>query len=383
MTRAGFVLRQVKARPFRTAVTCLAFAITIGLLGFLILLESALRQEWSPFQAQRIIITAKTSFFDRLPMAYLPKIEAVTGVADVAPFDFVLGFYRNNRPENQIPVQAAPGPNLINIYKEAKIPQQQAQEWLADPTGGLIGPILARKFGWKPGDRITVMAPVAGGAFETTIRAVMEYNLDNGLYLHRRYFESLTGEKGQAAMFWVLARSRDEIGRITKDLEIAFDNAPVPVLAMTEKQWQLQFLQMLGNVKLLLGSIGLATAFTLLLITSNSLAMSARERRAECALLRILGFSRLDIALFLMGEAMVYGVAGAIAGSSLMAGFAFFVGRALDNTQWAGVSGLLVPTPGTVLMAIVSAVVIAMLSAVIPAFGVSRKPIVQLLRSQA
>jgi putative ABC transport system permease protein len=380
MNRFGFVLRQIRARPVRTLTTSLAFAISVGLLGFLFLLNSALQQEWSPYMGQRAMLLGKTSFFEELPMSYLSKIEAIEGVERVAPFDFVIAFHRNNRPENQVPVSAAPGPELLHVYKEAQVPPDQAKAWLADPTGALIGPILVRKFGWKPGDRIVLQAPVRGGVIETTVRAVMGYNLEGGVYIHRKYFENLSGREGKAAMFWILARNRDDLAGITATLNKTFENAPVPVLAMTEKQWQLQFLQMLGNVKLLIGSLGLATAFSLLLITSNSLAMSARERRGESALLRILGFSRGEVAAFLVGEALVYGTLGALAGTGLMAGFAHFVGMALDNTQYAGISGLLQPTAPTVVVSIGSAAVLAVISAVVPAAGLSRRPIVELLR---
>ena len=61
----------------------------------------------------------------------------------------------------------------------------------------------------------------------------------------------------------------------TAEIERRLENAPVPIRAMSEKQWQLLFMEMLGNVQALLGGIGLATAFTLFLITSNTLAMSA------------------------------------------------------------------------------------------------------------
>ncbi|MCC6129189.1 MAG: ABC transporter permease [Acidobacteria bacterium] len=380
MNRVGFVLRQVRARPVRTLTTSLAFAISVGLLGFLFLLDHALRQEWSPYMAQRIIVLGKTSFFEQLPLAYLSKIEAVEGVEKVAPFDFMIAFHKDNRPENQVPVSASPGAELLHIYREADVPPEAAREWLADPQGALIGPIIARKFGWKPGDRIVLKAPVRGGVIEANVRAVMGYRLEAGVYLHRKYFEQLNDSEGRAAMFWVLVKSRDQMAHVTAALDRAFENAPVPVLAMTEKQWQLQFLQMLGNVKLLIGSLGLATAFSLLLITSNSLAMSARERRGESALLRILGFSRGEVAAFLVGEALIYGTVGALAGTGLMAAFAHFVGIALDNTQFAGISGLLKPDAGTVVASVASAALLATFSAVVPATGLSRRPIVELLR---
>src|SRR5205085_12441504 len=122
---------------------------------------------------------------------------------------------------------------------------------------------------------------------------------------------------GQVGMFWVLARSKDEVVPLAAALDKQFENAGSPVRAMTERQWQLSFFQMLGNVKALIGGIGLATAFAVLLITSNTIAMGARERRGEAALLRILGFSRGMVSRLLLAEAFAYGLLGALFGSLL------------------------------------------------------------------
>ena len=330
--------------------------------------------------AQRVMVTAKTSFFDKLPMAYLAKIEATPGVEKAVPFDFVIGWYRDTRPENMVPVSSSIAGPMLEIYREAKVPPEQAKAWIADPTGALVGPLLAEKFGWKVGDRVVVKAPVKGGAIETTIRAVMELRLDSGLYVHRRYFEQLTGDEGSTNMFWILARTRGDVDRVTASLGREFENAPVPARAMTERQWQLQFMEMLGNVQALLGSVGLATGFALLLLTANSLAMSARERRGETAVLRVLGFRRRAIAGFLLGEALAYGVAGAVLGGAVLATFAHFVGAALDKTQYAGMGGLLVPDATALLLAAATSIVLALAAGATPALNLARRPISELLR---
>lgn len=380
MTFAGYVLRHLRARPLRTALTAGAFAFSIGLLGFLWLLAAALQKEWSPHMAQRLIVTAKSSFFDKLPMAYLAKIEATPGVETVVPFDFVVGYYRDARPENQVPIQAAPAGPMLHVYMEARVPPEQARAWMEDPTGALVGPLLAEKLGWKVGDRIVLKAPVEGGSLETTIRAVMGYRLDAGLYLHRKYFSQVTGDEGRTNMFWVLAKSRGDVDRVTAQLAREFENAPVPARAMTERQWQLQFLEMLGNVQALLGSVGLATAFALLLVTANSLAMSARERRGESAVLRVLGFRRRAIAGFLLGEAAVYGIAGAVLGGGVMSAFAHFIGAALDKTQFAGMGQLLVPDAQALLLAAAASMALALAAGAAPAVNLARRPVAELLR---
>ena len=383
MTLATVVRRHLFARPLRSVLTILAIGLSVGLMGFLLLLSGALEQDWSPMQAQRAMVMSKSSFFEKLPMAYLPKIAEVPGVREVAPFDFLVGFYRDNRPENQIPVMEADIDPLLKVYAEADVPKDQVAAWKEDPTGALIGWILADRFGWKPGTRIVLKAPVKGGVVDTTVRAVMNYHLDNGVYLHRRYYEQLTGDEGTVAMFWILATSRDAVAPMTAEIERRFENAPAPIRAMTEKQYQLMFMQMIGNVKTLIGSIGLATAFALVLITSNTLAMGARERRGETAILRVLGFGRRAVFGVLLTEAVVYGALGSAVGMILVRVFSWLANIGLNKTQFQGVGELLRPDLLSDLTVLLFGVLLAVVSGAVPALNLSRRPVVQLLRETA
>ena len=183
---------------------------------------------------------------------------------------------------------------------------------MADPTGALVGPAPRREVRLEDRAADRPEGPREGGRHRDD-RSGRSWATAStpGSTSTGATSSSSSGDEGQTNMFWVLAKSRGDVDGITAALAKAFENAPVPARAMTERQWQLQFLEMLGNVKALLGSVGLATGFALLLITANSLAMSARERRAETAVLRVLGFRRRTIAGFLLGEALVYGLAGA------------------------------------------------------------------------
>ncbi len=383
MTPVRLAFRHVTSRPLRSALTVAAIGLSAGLVGFLYLVNGALKNDWSENMGRRAMVMAKSSFFEKLPMAYLAKLEDVPGVQRVCPFDFLIAFWKNDRPENAVPFQAAPAEAFLEVYMEAKIPANQVAAWKADPTGCVIGPILAKQHGWKIGDHIVLKAPVPGGVIETTVRAIMTYKLDNGLYVHRKYFENLTGDAGQVGMYWILAKSRPDVARVTAEIERRLENAPVPIRAMSEKQWQLMFMEMLGNVQALLGGIGLATAFTLFLITSNTLAMSARERRGEAALLRILGFPRRTVLRLLVLEGTFFGAAGAVLAIGFMNLFARIVEKALIETQWAGIGALLTADAAMVAVVASLSLLVAVLSSLVPAINLSSRPVVSLLREAA
>ena len=383
MIPVRLAFRHLTSRPLRSALTVTAIGLSAGLVGFLYLVNGALKNDWSENMGRRAMVMAKSSFFEKLPMAYLAKLEDVPGVQRVCPFDFLLGFYHDNRPENQVPIQSAPADAFLEVYMEAKIPADQVAAWKADPTGCVIGPILAKQHGWKIGDHIVLKAPVPGGVIETTVRAIMTYKLDNGLYVHRKYFENVTGDAGHVGMYWILAKTRPDVAKVTAEIERRLENAPVPIRAMSEKQWQLMFMDMLGNVQALLGRIGLATAFTLFLITSNTLAMSARERRGEAALLRVLGFPRRTVLRLLVLEGAFFGAAGAVLAVGFMNLFARIIEKALIETQWAGIGALLNADATMVAVVASLSLLVAIAASLVPAINLSGRPLVSLTREAA
>jgi putative ABC transport system permease protein len=143
------------------------------------------------------------------------------------------------------------------------------------------------------------------------------------------------------------------------------------------------FMEMLGNVQALLGGIGLATAFTLFLITSNTLAMSARERRGEAALLRILGFPRQTVLRLLVLEGAFFGAAGAVLAVGFMNLFARIIENALIETQWAGIGALLHADSTMVAVVAGLSLLVAVAAALVPAINLSGRPIVGLAREAA
>lgn len=380
MRGASLVLRHLGARPLRTALTIGAIGFSAGLMGFLLVVSDALKEDWSPLQGRRVIVMARTSFFERLPVAYLSRIEETPGAEHVAPFDFLMVHWKDSRPENMTELNATDADSFVEVCAEARPPGDQLAAWKADPRGSVVGPVLMEKYGWTVGQRLVLRAPVPGGVVETTIRGVLSDRLWHGVIIHRKYLENLTGERGKVAFFWVLSSSRSAVAPLTAEIERRFDNAPVPIRAMTEKQWQLEAMQMLGNVKLLIGSIGLATAFALVLITSNTLAMGARERRNETAVLRVLGYTRTAVARLLFTEAALYGLGGALAGLGLMRLFIWIVGEISRKTQFAVLPALMTVDPGDLLTVLGLAVGVAFVAGLVPGLNLSRRPIVELLR---
>jgi len=128
---------------------------------------------------------------------------------------------------------------------------------------------------------------------------------------------------------------------------------------------------------LILAGISGAVAFAVVLIVANSMAMSIRERTAELATLRALGFRMRHLLAALIAETLALSFAGAAVGSL----GAWIICRALAGITIGG--GLLVNlevgAPG-VLFAFVAAILISLLSTLVPALRAARTRIADALR---
>ena len=97
---------------------------------------------------------------------------------------------------------------------------------------------------------------------------------------------------------------------MAKAIDKPFENSDAETKTETEGQFLAGFLALVGDLALILNSIGLAVAFTILPVSANTMSMSIRERRKEIAVLKTLGFSSALVLTLVLGEAIVIGAVG-------------------------------------------------------------------------
>ena len=74
------------------------------------------------------------------------------------------------------------------------------------------------------------------------------------------------------------SRDPDDAVRVTKAIDALFANSPFETLTQTEKAFAASFVKQMGNIELLILTIGAVVFFTLLLVTGNTMAIAVRER---------------------------------------------------------------------------------------------------------
>ena len=157
-----------------------------------------------------------------------------------------------------------------------------------------------------------------------------------------------------------------------------FRNGPIETQTQTMKQFMLDFLGKLGNVKLILVSVSAAMLFAMMLILANTMAMTIRERTTELAVLRALGFRTAQLLRMLTVESLAISLSGTAAGCLAGWGICLLV-RNYRIGGW--VQAAIRLDAVTLILALAASVGIALLSTLLPAYRATRTGIADALRS--
>ncbi|MFZ2961323.1 MAG: FtsX-like permease family protein [Candidatus Ozemobacteraceae bacterium] len=315
--------------PVRTALTVFGTAIALGLFCLLEALLGAFNAGVDMASASRLIVIHKESITFLLPKAYASRIAQVEGIGRIAEVSWFGGLYEAPLPEGGKREEffanfAADMEPYLKLYTEMIIPPDQIESLMKDRTGCLIGAKLAVRMGKGVGDKITLRPLIwpkkDGKPWEFTIRAIytcVSETFDQTLMVfHHKYLEEGRAfGKGQTGSFNVGLKNADQFTEVSAAIDRLFANSPDPTQTMNEKAFNMQFISMMGNLKLLFRFIGTVVIFTMLLISANTMMMSGRERTREMAILKAMGFSDGYVFSLLVGESVTIGLLGFFVGA--------------------------------------------------------------------
>jgi putative ABC transport system permease protein len=382
------ILKNLLRKKTRTALTVASIVLPLLVICLMGTFLKALDAPGSGATRGmfRLIVRHKVSLTSTLPRAYEEKIRQLPGVLAATNFNWFGGKYRDGGARNVfIRFSAEPG-SFLKVFDDAEIVAGSVPDWLSDRTGALVGTNLAAKYGWKLGDRVVLKGDIFPIDLELTIRAL--YTLQTGtsatLFFDRKYLdEAFPSFKGQLFTIWIKAKDAAAAERLPKEIDALFENSPYPTKTETEKEFQNGFVSMLGNVKLLINSIGTVIVFVILLIAANTMAMTARERVTEIAVLRTLGYTRPKILGLILGESLVIALSGGVLGVLLFVVTAPGFKRQLMLTPMASLAGMMRIDPGVVAFGFFLAAGVGLLAGIVPAVRSSTRPIAEGLRQVA
>jgi putative ABC transport system permease protein len=355
-------LRRNLLRTFLTASAIAVFAVMITIIWTIIYFIDLITVERS--KDLKIIVTYKWSVPSQIPMThadylnpsspkFLPELVDANGKKLYGPNDFMLwSFYGGTtdkdkvtpdtlifffvmNPETIIPMMDDLGdldPKLVEALKEK-------------PQGCLLGADKVKQLNKRVGERFKltsinykgidlefeIVGTLPDGRYNASAimrmdyfnNAFDKYERDNNRSPHPLAHKRLN-------LIWIRVGDRETFDKIGSIIEDSPQFSQFPVKTETASSVIGSFLEAYSQIVLAFKvAIVPGMAIIMALVMAIAISITVRERRAEMAVMKVLGYRPNQILVLILGEAMLV---GALAGLlTAAATFAFF------NFMWGGI----------------------------------------------
>jgi putative ABC transport system permease protein len=307
-------------KKMRTILTVGSFAVALFLFGLLFVVRGAFSQGVDVAGADRLVVINRTSIIQPLPLSYQDRLLKIPGIKLATYANWFGGVYQDEK--NFFPQFAISTETQRQMFPEFIVSDEEWNKFVGDREGAVVGEGLAKRFGWKLGDRI----PIRG----TFIPGTWEFNID-GIYHGKRVADDTTQfwfhwkylderkqfSKGFVGWYTVRIDDPGKAAQTVKAIDQEFANSPWETKTDTEKSFAASWVKQFGNIQFLILTIGGVVFFTLLLVTGNTMAIAVRERIGELAVLKALGYSDVFVLVLVLTESLLVALAGGILGMAL------------------------------------------------------------------
>jgi putative ABC transport system permease protein len=377
-----YVFRSLFRKKTRSILTIASIVLPFFVICVLGTLLMALDADPSGGRGMyRLVVRHKVSLANFIPEAYRERIAQLPGVTDVTILNWFGGQYVDNRPENMFARFGCEPESLLRIFDEVTIVEGTPADWTSDRSGALVGERLMKRYGWKIGDRFVLKGDIFPVNLELTVRAVFRGSDETGVYFDRKAVEEgLPWAKGQVGTFWIKAESAEAAQRLPRVVDAMFENSSAPTKTETEKEFQNGFVSMLGNVRAVVTGISTAIALVILLISANTMAMAARERVTEIAVLRTLGFGKPLVLTLILAESLLLSATGALVGLGLFRLSFPVLKEGLLSSPMAGFAAGMQLFPEVLLTGIGVTLFVGLVAGIVPAIRSAQRSIPDGLR---
>ncbi len=320
MKYKSLIMANLFRKKLRTTLTIGSFVVALFLFGLLVVVHGAFNQGVDVAGADRLDVINKTSIIQPLPYSYRDQILHIPGVKAITYDNWFGGVYQDEK--NFFPQFAIDPENQRVVFPEFVIPDDQWKAFLEDREGAIAGSGIAKRFGWKVGDRIPVKGAIYPGDWEFNLRGIYTGSRDNDdltqFWFHYKYLdERRQYGKGLVGWYTVKLDTPDDGTRVTKTIDTMFANSPYETKTETEKALATDFAKQFGNIGFLISAVGSVVFFTLLLVTGNTMAIAVRERIGELAVLKAVGFNDRFVLFLVLGESLLIAAIGGAIGLAL------------------------------------------------------------------
>ncbi len=379
------VWRNLMRRKIRTFFTVMTILVAFVLFGVLMAIRAAFSYGVEVAGADRLMTIHKVSIIQPLPQSYFQRIRTTEGVKEVTYSNWFGGYFQDTR--NTIQSMAVDPESWMNMYPEFELPADQKSTWYKDRTGAVVGADLAKRFGWKVGDRIPIISPIYrkpdGSPWEFTIDGIYnstKQGVDKTqFFFHHDYLdETFRGTGFMSGMVgWYIVKVADPstADQLAKRIDAMFANSQAETKTATEKSFVSDFAKQIGDIGSIMMAITGIVMFFILFVAGNAMAQSVRERVNELGVLKTLGFGDGRILSLVLLESCTIAIVGG--GIGLLLAWAAIT---MGGDPTGGLLPIFHLPPRDLILGTALVLILGVGTGLLPAMQASRLKIVDALR---
>lgn len=311
------IIRNAFRHKLRSFLTILGVAIAILAFGLLRTLVGLWYLGVEQSSATRLVTRNAISLVFSLPISYKDRIRQIPGVKQVSYGNWFGGIYIDEK--NFFPNFAVDPRSYLDLYPEFVLPTGERDAFIHDRRGAVAGRKLAATYHWKVGDMITLKGTIFPGQWEFVLRGIYrgaQKSTDetqfffNWEYLNETMKRTVPRRADQAGFYMIGVTKPELAAEVSQAVDGTFRNSLAETLTETEKAFQLSFVSMTEAIMIAIKIVSYVVIVIIMVVAANTMAMTARERIAEYATLKTLGFGAGHIAGIVFGESIVIAMIG-------------------------------------------------------------------------
>jgi len=370
-------------KPARTILTFLAAVAAFTLFGLAIGVNATYAGFIARARPDRVYVNPR--FEGTLTLAQRNRIARLAEVREIGVGDFFIGYYKDPK-KRVVPFFIDSG--MRGALPDLPLTAAQWDQLEANPTGVFLDNHTAARLGLKAGDSMPVLTSATSRQdgsklWPFRVLGVVENPpwARGGLVLANYDFFDRTRrleQAGQVGQLTVLVRDPDRVSSFADQIEQMFANSANPTWVVTDRMQAQVASSYQFNIPLLTEGVSAAGLFMILFLIANAIAQSVRERTAEFAVLKTLGFSDVGVMSLVFVEAAIPCLLGAAVG------FVIAIALASKIASLSMLQRIFVAPPtlslGVLAVAFAFAVLVAVAGAAVPAWRMRRLDIASALR---
>jgi len=362
------LIRNAFRHKLRTFLTILGITVAILAFGLLRTFINAWYGGVEASSASRLVTRSSISLIFSLPLSYKDKIRQVDGVKTVSWGNWFGGIYIDEK--NFFANFAVDAKSYLDLYPEYILSPEEKDSFLRDRKGFVAGQKLAKRFGWKIGDTVTLRGTIYPGNWDFVMRGIYrgrdETIDETQFFFHWDYLNESMKKKAslwadQVGWYMVGVSRPDRATEVALAIDRLFKNSIAETLTETEKAFQLSFIAMSEAILIAIELVSFVIIIIIIAVVANTMSMTYRERIGEYAIFKTLGYRGWRIAGMILGESLVITGIGSVLGILLTFPVAGYVGKILSN--YFPVFNV---PPEAIYMEVGASIIVGILAAIVP-----------------